>query len=154
LGRTAAPVHSFVDAFRASSSRFEATLRWRKSGTPSGFRHLAERDTDLLDLLFHNGFEDALVNGLAGDRSIPAAALRASVGEEAIVVLMLDDAQGEAARVYMRQRGDTLQYALAQRASSGRLRLEAWRTVGADPGISWTARSTALGWVLETVVLR
>ena len=70
------------------------------------------------------------------------------------MVFVLDDAQGEAARVYMRQRGDTLQYALAERASNGRLRLEAWRTVGANPGIHWTARSTALGWVVETVDLR
>ena len=111
-------------------------------------------DTDLLDAMFANGFEDALVNAPQGSLSIPMGALRASAGEEALVVFVLDDAQGEAARVYMRQRGDTLQYALAERASNGRLRLEAWRTVGANPGIHWTARSNALGWVVGTVDLR
>jgi len=111
-------------------------------------------DIDLLDFMFRNGFEDAQVNAQAGSQRLALAALRAGVSEQAISVLMLDDALGEAARVYVRQSDGAVQHALARRASNGLLRLEAWRELGADPTLSWTARSTSQGWVLETLELQ
>ncbi len=67
---------------------------------------------------------------------------------------MLDDAHGHAARIYARVHVNQVQFALAQRDGSGRLRLASWQTIGGDPQISWTAGESARGWVVEAVELR
>ena len=107
-------------------------------------------DTDLIDYLLRNGFEDPQVNAQSG--SVRLSATR-SVIDEANVVLVLDDANGIGARVYARSFDGAVQYALATR-STGVLRLGAWRS---DPGaatLHWTARQTPAGWVLETAEIR
>ena len=72
----------------------------------------------------------------------------------AVVVYRLNDAQGEALRVYARVLGGELQYALATRNQQGQLRLAAWRSYTSDPTLSWTARQAAGGWVVQTAELR
>ena len=111
-------------------------------------------DTDLLDGLFANGYEDPQVNAPAGSVRIPAIALARSLADEAVIVLRLTDANGEAVRVYARIHEQAIQYALARRASNGKLRPGAWVALPGEPTLSWTARQVANGWVLETVDLR
>lgn len=69
------------------------------------------------------------------------------------VVFVLDDANGQAARIYARVFNGQLQYALAQRAGSGVLRLGPWISYGAEPLLSWSAREGARGWVVDTLRL-
>ncbi len=111
-------------------------------------------DTDLLDGLFANGFEDPQVNAPTGSVRIPAIGLARTLADEASIVLRLTDAQGEAVRVYARMHAQTLQYALARRNASGQLRLGAWTALPGEPTLSWTARQVATGWVVDTVALR
>ena len=111
-------------------------------------------DTDLLDGLFANGFEDPQINGPTGSLRIPALALARTLADEAAIVVRLSDANGEAIRVYARMHEETLQYALARRNASGQLRLGPWTALPGEPTLSWTARQVATGWVLETVELR
>jgi len=111
-------------------------------------------DTDLLDGLFANGFEDPQINGPTGSLRIPAIALARSLADEAVIVVRLSDANGEAIRVYARMHEETLQYALVRRNANGLLRPGAWTTLPGEPTLSWTARQVAAGWVLETVELR
>ena len=111
-------------------------------------------DTDLLDGLFANGFEDPQVRAPAGSQRIPALALARTLGDEASIVLRLTDARGEAVRVYARLHEATIQYAVAGRGANGLLRLGAWTALPGEPTLSWTARQVADGWVVETVELR
>jgi uncharacterized repeat protein (TIGR01451 family) len=111
-------------------------------------------DTNLLELLFRNGFEAVAVNAPAGSFRLPSASLRGSLDEVAVVVYVLDDADGEALRVYARVIGDEVQYALAMRNGQGRLRLGAWASYADDPLLTWTARPVAEGWVLDSAALR
>lgn len=85
---------------------------------------------------------------------IPAIALARSPADEAVIVLRLTDANGEAVRVYARIHEQAIQYALARRSSNGKLRPGAWAALPGEPTLSWTARQVANGWVLETVELR
>ena len=111
-------------------------------------------DLNLLDRLFQNGFEDAVVNAAAGSFRLPGTALRGALDQVAIRVYSLSDAQGEALRVYARVIGGEMQYALATRDGQGRLRLAAWRSLAGDPTLTWTARQTADGWLLQGAELR
>jgi len=111
-------------------------------------------DTDLLDFLFKNGFEDPLVNAQSGSYRLPSLALRSSLDEVARAVYALDDTQGVALRVYARIWDGQVQYALARRDISGGLRLAEWRNYSDEPMLSWSARSVASGWVIESVDLR
>jgi uncharacterized repeat protein (TIGR01451 family) len=111
-------------------------------------------DTNLLELLFANGFEAAAVNAPAGSVRLSGAALRGSLDQVAVVVYALDDANGEALRVYARVIGDEVRYALALRNAQGRLRLGAWASYAGDPLLTWTARPVADGWVLDSAALR
>ncbi|MBK8070287.1 MAG: S8 family serine peptidase [Rhodanobacteraceae bacterium] len=111
-------------------------------------------DTDLLDGLFANGFEDPQVNAPTGSVRIPAIVLGRTLGDDATIVLRLTDANGEAVRVYARLHEAAIQYAVARRASNGRLRLGAWTALPGEPTLSWTARQASNGWVVETVELR
>jgi uncharacterized repeat protein (TIGR01451 family) len=120
---------------------------------PAGGNNSAT-DTDLLEGLFANGFEDAQVNGPSGSQRIPALVLARTLGDEASIVLRLSDVQGEALRVYARLHGEAIQYALASRASNGKLRPAAWVTLPGDPTLWWTAWPAANGWVLEAAELR
>ncbi|MCB1629770.1 MAG: Ig-like domain repeat protein, partial [Xanthomonadales bacterium] len=85
-------------------------------------------DIDLLDPLFEDGFEDPAINGPNGSYQMPSLALRSVLDDIAIAVFVLDDAEGEALRVYARIWAGQVQYALAQRDPSGALRLAAWRS--------------------------
>ncbi len=111
-------------------------------------------DTDLLDGLFANGFEDPQVRAPTGSLRIPALTLARTLGDEASIVLRLTDAQGEAVRVYARLHEATIQYAVAGRGANGLLRLGAWTALPGEPTLSWTARQVATGWVVDTVALR
>jgi hypothetical protein len=111
-------------------------------------------DTDLLEFLFKNGFEDAVVNSPAGSYLLPTLALRGVLDEVARVVYVLDDANGLAVRVYARMFDGEVQYALAIRNSSGQLRLGAWQSFDVEPRLNWTARAVASGWILEGADLR
>jgi CSLREA domain-containing protein/uncharacterized repeat protein (TIGR01451 family) len=110
-------------------------------------------DTDLLEFLFRNGFEDPIVNAPSGAYRLPSLTLRAALDETARVVYRLDDANGEALRVYARMLDGEVQYALAGRSGNGTLRLAAWRSFEGEPTLAWTARAVADGWVLEGVDL-
>ena len=68
--------------------------------------------------------------------------------------MVLDDANGIGARVYLRSIEGEVQYALATRGSNGLLRLGAWRSYAVTPTVHWTARPVATGWMLETVEIR
>jgi hypothetical protein len=70
------------------------------------------------------------------------------------VVYLLDDANGEALRLYARVVGNEVQYALAMRDAQGRLRLGAWASYNGDPLLTWTARPVADGWLLDSAALR
>ena len=111
-------------------------------------------DTDILDDLFQNGFEDLPVNAPAGSYRLPSAALRSALDEVAVVAYSLSDVNGEALRVYARVLDDQVQYALATRDPSGALRLGTWTRYATEPSLSWTARQQARGWVLEGAELR
>ena len=111
-------------------------------------------DTDILDDLFQNGFEDLPVNAPAGSYRLPSAALRSALDEVAVVAYSLSDVNGEALRVYARVLDDQVQYALATRDASGALRLGTWTRYATEPSLSWTARQQARGWVLEGAELR
>jgi hypothetical protein len=111
-------------------------------------------DTNLLELLFRNGFEAAAVNAPAGSFRLPSVTLRGALDEVAVVVYVLDDAEGEALRVYARVIGSEVEYALATRNAQGRLRLGDWASYASDPLLTWTARPVAGGWVLDSAALR
>lgn len=111
-------------------------------------------DTDLLDELFRNGFESVAVSAPTGSYRLPSTALRAALNEVAIAVFRLDDANGEALRVYARLLDGQVQFALARRASSGTLRLAEWRSFAAEPTLIWTATAVEKGWVIENADLR
>jgi len=111
-------------------------------------------DIDLLDALFANGFENPAVSATAGSYRLPSLALRAALDEVARSVYQLDDAQGEALRVYARVWDGQVQFALARRAASGELRLAEWRAYSGEPLLSWNARSVSNGWVLDSADLR
>jgi uncharacterized repeat protein (TIGR01451 family) len=110
-------------------------------------------DLNLRNLLFADGFEAATVNAASGSFALPSAALHAVLDETARVVYLLDDAEGEAARVYARVFNGQLQYALAQRASGGLLRLGPWIGYADEPQLRWNASEQARGWVVQSVSL-
>jgi hypothetical protein len=111
-------------------------------------------DTDLADNLFANGFEDALVNAPNGRYVVPGTALRGVLDAVAVPVYTLDDARGEALRVYARVFDGQLQYALATRNDSGQLRLSAWASFASDPTLTWHAHAFASGWILDSAELQ
>jgi hypothetical protein len=111
-------------------------------------------DTDLLDDLFRNGFENPALKAASGSLQMPSVALQAVLGTVAIALLPLDDADGAALRVYARLYDGQLQFALARRDSSGALRLAEWHSYSGDPTLSWSARPVGDGWVLEGAELR
>lgn len=109
-------------------------------------------DLNLRDPLFADGFEAATVNAASGSFVLPSAALHAVLDDTARVVYVLDDAQGQAARVYARVFDGQLQYALAQR-SGGLLRLGPWIGYPDEPQLRWNASEQARGWVVQSVRL-
>ena len=111
-------------------------------------------DSNRLENLFRNGFEPAAVNSASGAFHIPGLALRGAVGEVAVPVYSLDDAQGEALRVYARTLDSRMQLALASRDSQGRLRLGAWQGFEGEPTLNWTARRNGDGWLFQGAELR
>jgi uncharacterized repeat protein (TIGR01451 family) len=108
----------------------------------------------LNQLIFADGFEASLVSALNGSYTLPVDGLRSLLDEVGRILFVLDDANGHAARVYARVHAGQLQYALAERDAAGKLRLGIWQTISGDPKISWTARESARGWVVESVELR
>lgn len=111
-------------------------------------------DIDLLDLLFDDSFEDAAINAPSGHYQLPSLALRSVLDDIARAVFVLDDADGEALRVYARIWEGQVQYALALRDQSGALRLGAWSGYSDEPTLRWSARNVDGGWVIESAELR
>jgi hypothetical protein len=73
---------------------------------------------------------------------------------DVIKPFVFDHANGHAARVHAWGHAGGAQFALATRDGSGRLRLGNWQAVHRNMQLSWTARETARGWVVEEVELR
>ncbi len=111
-------------------------------------------DLNLRDLLFADDFEAVMVTTAAGSYRLPSSALLSLLDETARVVFVLDDANGQAARIYARVFDGQLQYALAQRASNGLLRLGPWIGYSAEPLLSWSASEAERGWVVQGVGLQ
>jgi len=132
-----------------------ATLELPADGTieDGNLANNSASDLNLRNLLFADGFETATVTAAAGSYRLPSAALLRVLDGVARVVFVLDDANGQAARVYARVFNGQLQYALAQRAGSGVLRLGPWISYGAEPLLSWSAREGVRGWVVDTLRL-
>jgi uncharacterized repeat protein (TIGR01451 family) len=106
-------------------------------------------DTDVLsDNLLSDGFESPIVQAPSGSVSLPVGVMRSLLDERALAVYRLTDRRGEAARVYARVFDGQLKLALAQRDSSGQLRLGAWQLASGNVTLSWTASSDAAGWLL------
>lgn len=112
-------------------------------------------DMDVLDPLFHDGFEEAMVHASKGLLRLPTTALRGALDHVARELIALNDAHGPGPRVYARRIGDVVQYALATPFSGrhGTTLLSAWRTWPGEPGLRWAAHRDAEGWVLDTVHL-
>jgi uncharacterized repeat protein (TIGR01451 family) len=110
-------------------------------------------DTNVADELFANGFEDAMVNAASGSYRLPSLALRGVLDEVAVVVLRLDDARGEALRVYARVFAGQVQYALALRGNDQLLHLGAWHSFDGEPTLSWSAAPQQDTWVLQSAEL-
>jgi len=106
-------------------------------------------DSDVLDYLLRDGFEDPAVNAQSGSYRIASAALRSALSDTAIQVYSLMDANGEALRIYARQIDGQLHYALAIRDSQARLRLSAWQSYNVDATLNWTAQASSNGWLLQ-----
>lgn len=110
-------------------------------------------DLNHRNLLFADGFEAATVTAAKGIYRLPSATLLPLLDGTATVVFELDDAQGQAARIYARVFNGQLQYALAQRASDGLLSLGPWVSYSGEPLLSWNASEEARGWVVAVVGL-
>lgn len=110
-------------------------------------------DLNTRNLLLADGFEAVTVSAASGSQLLPGAALRALVDATARAVLTLNDADGQAARVYARVFEGQLQYALAERQGNARLRLRTWRNYSADPQLRWTATAQPQGFVVLSVSL-
>ena len=116
--------------------------------------NLSASDTDLLDLLFRNGFEDPIIIAVSGSSSLPSSALSNVLDGLAQVVFSLDDVSGEALRVYSRRSNGDLQFALALRDDAGRLRLASWQRTAGIPILVWRAEPVFGGYQLQLVELR
>ncbi len=97
-------------------------------------------DTDRLDALLEDGFEDPLVNAASGSYALPGGALRSQLEAVAVSVYQLDDVNGVAAHVYARVYADQLQYAIAQRNAQGQWRLRTWQPGAGALSVHWLAR--------------
>ena len=116
--------------------------------------NLSATDTNLLDFLFANGFEDQTINAASGSFTLPSEALRGVLSETAVQVFSLSDSNGEALRVYAGVLAGVQEFALATRDASGKWTLGTWQRFNAEPRLSWTARRTADGFELISAVLR
>ncbi|GMU42284.1 MAG: hypothetical protein DYH17_10675 [Xanthomonadales bacterium PRO6] len=111
-------------------------------------------DRNLLGRLFRHGFEDAPVNAAVGSARMPPLSALRDLDAVARLAFVLDDAEGEAARVYVRLFDGRLQCALALRAPTGRLRLGAWQDRASEPTLHWSAAPGEHGWRLLQAGLR
>jgi uncharacterized repeat protein (TIGR01451 family) len=118
--------------------------------------NLSATDTDNLDFLFANGFEDQVraIDTSSGSYRFPSTALAAVLNETALSVLSLEDNEGEALRVYARVIEGKLEYALAIRQSNGRLQLAQWQAFANEPTLRWTASRSVKGYTLLSAELR
>jgi len=104
--------------------------------------------------IFANGFEAVLVRAKSGRYVLTSSGLLGLLDEREQILFVLDDAQGDAARIDVRVRHGQTEYALARRDGAGMLRPGVWQTIARDPELSWTARETSRGWVVEVVELQ
>lgn len=116
--------------------------------------NLSATDTNLLDLLFRNGFEDQAVSAASGSFRLPSSALHSVLNEIAVVVFSLNDSNGEALRVYSRMSKGQLEFALALRDDAGRLHLGSWQRLVGDPIVEWRAEPAMGGYQLQLATLR
>ena len=96
----------------------------------------SETDTDTLQLFFAHSFEAPGIDSLSGEFSLPAQALREWVRVVASVFYHLDDAKGEALRIYSREFEGKIEFALAIRDTSGLWTLGNWQTFAHEPRLS------------------
>ena len=116
--------------------------------------NLSATDTDFLDFLFSNGFENQSINAMNGSFNVPSAALRSMLDETAVQVFSLSDSNGEALRIYARELFGAQEFALATRDSAGSWTLGAWQRFAAEPRLSWTATRSGERYLLASAVLR
>jgi hypothetical protein len=116
--------------------------------------NLSATDTDLLNFIFRNGFEDPTLNASAGTFKLPTIALRGLLDEVAVSIYSLSDANGEALRIYGRERDGVQEFALATRDASGRWKLGEWQRFSLEPTLSWRAVKVDVGFVLQTLELK
>ncbi len=114
----------------------------------------SQTDTDTLQLVFAHSFEAPSINQASGSFVIPSGALRGYAEPVAKVVYRLDDALGEALRVYSRTFEGELEFALATRDASGLWTLQEWKTYATEPQLSWTAQTRDFGYVLTAARLQ
>ena len=110
-------------------------------------------DLNLGSLVFVDGFEAVAIGAETGSFSLPNAALLNELDEKAIVVIQLDDAYGEATRIYARSFDGQLQFALAQRDDNSLLTLGPWVRYEVAPVVNWRASEEVQGWVVQSVHL-
>ena len=104
----------------------------------------SQTDTDVLDSVFSNGFEDPLVNGLNGSVTIDFMSVQHAVKETATLIRSFNDSNGEAVRIYARREQGQILLALALRLPDGTSTswtLGAWQGISTDMRISWYAEA-------------
>lgn len=114
----------------------------------------SQTDIDTLQLVFAHSFEAPGIASLGGEFIVPSLALNNWVREVATVVYQLDDAKGEALRIYGREFAGKIEFALATRDASGLWTLGGWQSFADEPRLSWTARAVEGGFLLESAQLR
>jgi CSLREA domain-containing protein len=109
--------------------------------------NLSATDTDILDDLFKNGFEDVIAIQSATTQ-VPVVGKMLSTSAQASVIYATQDQQGEALRVYGRQFEGKAQIALATRIE-GTWTLGAWQSVSSDSRLMIQATFDGRGYALQ-----
>jgi hypothetical protein len=111
-------------------------------------------DIDLSELIFSNGFEDALrlINKANGQQSLNLVSLAGVLDNTARIVFSAQDSLGEALRVYGRSSdAGEVELAIAVRGNDGLLRLGAWqRFNSSEARFNYVALSGTDGFVLQS----
>ena len=113
----------------------------------------SQTDTNTLAPSFEHGFEAPAMAAASGQVQIPLA-LRGQAREVASVILSLDDAYGEALRVYARNFDGQWELALALRDRQGLWTLRPWQRASAAPTLLWTTDGSPGQWSLIDAELR
>jgi hypothetical protein len=115
-------------------------------------------DTDLADAVFSNGFEDPVLRAIdnsIGFEVLPLAQLQTLIDDTARVLFSINDANGEALRIYARRTATgEIELAIAMLNKDGVLQLGAWQLFAAiDVRLGYSATATNIGFVLQSARL-